>query len=927
MLTWLPGAGQAVFCGGLTLAATPVLAQSNDHIFPAAAAAKPYIDFDNRGFLVKGKRTFIVSAGLEYARIPRALWEDRLLRLKRDGFNCVEVYTFWNAHEPREGVFDFSGDHDLNAFLQLVKELGLYAIVRVGPYYCAEWDNGGYPLWLRFKEGVRVRVPNEPFEKYVGLFFDHLFPIVAANQINHGGAVILVQLENEHPKGWGTSMPDAYFHFLQDKALALGLEVPYFFSGLHHGNDPAGDALSLDDANRPNPWFSTEFWSVWYDGYGSTEKEARIFERRTWNIIAHGGNGYNFYMAHGGSNFAYTNNNEDAASYDYGAAVGQGGDLRPIYYAFKRQALFARAFQDILENSVAGTDPSVRQSPAGSIHFIDSAFLPIVSHFTLEPGIVLERNTARILTILRRRHEATLVVYGNPGDRDTLLFAGKPALPFLIPDGKTPDEHRLVSGDYRIRVLVMSQALADRTWVVDSSLICGPRYVGEVTNNSITTESPLTEPDAWPIRIYTEGKVRVVNPATPSPPATPDVIHLTEWRHADGTPSADDRSWVFSEYPHQMGADGDLTADAWYRTTVRVDTPGVYTLRVQGSDRATAFADGVWAGPVSIKDGEIPFDLTKGPHVLSIFTAHDGRDKLVSYLGPIDSSDRKGLFGKAVLVKGGPSTRTLDGWRVQLAQSKDDLRNGPPTAGSWQPYKIGDDAFDKKVGFGWFQATLPDPAPGARQMEIHFASVDENATVFVNGHRMLHHDGWNAPFDVLINRVDTFSRPLVLTVFVENYSNEGGIDQPVRADALASPVAVKGWRMRGGPGEPKNWIDGPGDSTQGPLWSKTVFDIPTVPVGTVYRVIPRNLGHGSIWVNGHNLGRYPEKIPVNGLYIPECWLKPGENTLVIYDEDGKNARAVTVEKETTASRTTTVTSFYEYTNRTHRQHSPAAGAH
>jgi len=53
----------------LTLAALPA-ARANDHIFPPAASAKPFVDFDRRGFLIRGKRTFLVSAGMEYARVP-----------------------------------------------------------------------------------------------------------------------------------------------------------------------------------------------------------------------------------------------------------------------------------------------------------------------------------------------------------------------------------------------------------------------------------------------------------------------------------------------------------------------------------------------------------------------------------------------------------------------------------------------------------------------------------------------------------------------------------------------------------------------------------------------------------------------------------------------------------------------------------------
>src|SRR5882757_8046820 len=175
---------------------------SNDHIFSAAARAKPFIDFDAKGFLVGGKRTFLVSAGMEYARVPHELWEDRLLRLKRAGFNCIEIYTFWNFHEPREGQFDFTGNHDLDAFLKLIKQLNMYAIPRVGPYYCAEWDFGGYPIWLHFKNNMVVRGPNAEFEKYVDRFFDKLIPIVSNNQVNHGGSVVLVQLENEHSAAW-----------------------------------------------------------------------------------------------------------------------------------------------------------------------------------------------------------------------------------------------------------------------------------------------------------------------------------------------------------------------------------------------------------------------------------------------------------------------------------------------------------------------------------------------------------------------------------------------------------------------------------------------------------------------------------------------------------------------------------------------------
>ncbi len=521
-----------VLLGLLLLGAAVPIAHADDGIFPPAPTAAPFINFDGRGFLVNGKRTFIASGGMEYARVPHQLWRDRLLRMKRAGLNCVEVYTFWNFHEPQKGQFNFTGDGDLDAFLKTVKSLGMYAICRVGPYYCAEWDSGGYPVWLRFEPGVRVRENNPQFLADVDSFWDKLITIVAANQIHRGGSVILVQLENEDPQGWGKEMPNSYFTHLRDKAVALGLQVPYFFSGLHHGGDPAGDN-PWSSQGRTNPWFTTEFWSVWYDKYGENDGDVAAFDRRTWNVIADGGNGYNYYMIHGGTNFAYWNDDEDAASYDYGAAIGQAGDLRPLYYRFKRAALFAQSFASVLEDSDnvtdafkgAATDASLhlraRKSPAGTILFLtntgnapvktqvkeadgslfpsagtltvgSSQTLPIVRDYTLMPGVTLERSTP-LLGILPQGNITTLIAYGMRGDVSELRFrlsgtvTGKSVLMTLKgnqltvqdPIGESIDTDSFKVNGHTIRILTMPTSTSDHTWFVENSVIVGPEYVGD----------------------------------------------------------------------------------------------------------------------------------------------------------------------------------------------------------------------------------------------------------------------------------------------------------------------------------------------------------------------------------------------------------------------------------------------------------------
>ena len=427
-------------------------------MFPPADAAKPFINYDGRGFLVNGKRTFIASGSLHYSRLPRALWHDVLLRMKRLGFNTVQTYAFWNFHEPEEGKWDFSGDKDLDAFLKEAKKVGLYAVVRVGPYVCAEWDSGGYPVWLRYKPDLRVREDNPAFLAAMDTWLEHVMPIVTQNQIHKGGNVIMVQLENEHPLGWGTEMPNGYFRHLREKSLALGLEVPYFFSGLHHGSDPAGNK-SWDSVGRENPWYTTEFWPGWYDLYGPlTPERQRFFARGQAKIVAYGGNGYNFYMLYGGTNFAQWNNNEDASCYDYAGAIGQAGDLRPIATQFKRVNWFAQSFPDILENSVNAlkkTDGNIlqngvhftgRDSAAGKITFYDNDYqcqtqriqstnaepgeiVPFMSNAKLTPEFTLTIGEAHLVGKFTQGNITTLVIRGEAGkETATLQFhVDKPA--------------------------------------------------------------------------------------------------------------------------------------------------------------------------------------------------------------------------------------------------------------------------------------------------------------------------------------------------------------------------------------------------------------------------------------------------------------------------------------------------------------------
>ncbi len=957
----------------LLVGLTAKIARADDGIFPPAPAAAPYINFDGRGFLLNGQRTFIASGGMEYCRVPRALWRDRLLRLKRAGFNCVEIYNMWNFHEPKKGQFDFAGDHDLDALLKLVRAMDLYAIVRVGPYVCAEWDSGGYPVWLRFEPGVRVREDNPQFEAAVDRYWERLIPIVAANQINHGGAVILVQLENEHPQGWGKEMPNVYFTHLRDKAVSLGLQVPYFFSGLHHGSDPAGNR-PWSSAGRTNPWFTTEFWSVWYDRYGQTQADVDTYDRRMWKVLAYGGNGLNFYMLHGGTNFASWNDDEDASSYDYGAAIGQAGDLRPTFYRFKRAALFARSFASVLEDSDNATDTyagaatdanirvTARKAPAGTILFLDNngreavktqvkeadgtlfpvsgpltvapgQILPVVRDYALMPGVTLERSTP-LLGIMKQGTMTTLVAYGPPGDTAEMRF--RLLGPVINTHGFKRDGDRLTLqrviepdsmnwsafhvGTQTIRILTLGTTLADKTWFVGDNILVGQDYIGEeATANGkfrVTAESKAGLPrPGW---VYGPGSVAPQGLfPMPMPAAFPAAPALSAWRMRPGdgeaAPSYSDTAWKATADPLPMGADGDYGAYAWYRTTVTAPKAGTYLLQAaKAGDWLSVFVNGRHAVSGAARR-PVSLSLPAGPSRVAVLTAHYGRPKLFGFLGPISTVDIKGLAGPVVLAAGGSQGQAITAWRVKNDNAPD--RANPPTdatGAGWRDAQIGADVFSRRRGFAWYRTTLPALLnAGGVHRRLHFEDVDDNAAVYLNGKQVGTHEGYGQPFDVALDSAWREGGSNELAVLVENTAGTGGLGGAVSLEMVAAgdETPVQGWRMRGGvdyPASGARWTAVTGGTPDGaPAFYRATFD--TTPPGKtgphpILRVTTPGLSRGFLWLNGHNLGRYPEKIPVDGLYLPEPWQKPGRNELVIFDEEGHSTAQVKVTVEQAASR-------------------------
>ena len=94
---------------------------------------------NDTAFLLDGKPFQIISGEMHYPRVPRAAWRQRMRMAKAMGINTIGTYVFWNLQEPQRGVFDFSGNNDIAAFVRTAQEEGLWVLLRPSPYVCAEW--------------------------------------------------------------------------------------------------------------------------------------------------------------------------------------------------------------------------------------------------------------------------------------------------------------------------------------------------------------------------------------------------------------------------------------------------------------------------------------------------------------------------------------------------------------------------------------------------------------------------------------------------------------------------------------------------------------------------------------------------------------------------------------------------------------------
>lgn len=301
----------------------------------------------------------IISGAMHYFRVVPAYWRDRLLKLRAMGCNTVETYVPWNLHEPQKGALRFGGGLDLRAFLETAQAVGLYAIVRPSPFICAEWEFGGLPAWLLAGEDMPLRSSQGPFLSHVADYYRRLFQEITPMQVDNGGNVILMQVENEFG-AWGESDPD-YLARMADLMRENGAVVPFITSDnlennsldrgamdgalatVNFGSGAAEKLEILRPYAKGGPLMVTEFWDGWFDAWGDKAHHtaAPTTNAADLDVILSKGS-VNIYMFHGGTNFGFMNGSNyydrltpDVTSYDYDAPLTEDGWATPKYQAFR----------------------------------------------------------------------------------------------------------------------------------------------------------------------------------------------------------------------------------------------------------------------------------------------------------------------------------------------------------------------------------------------------------------------------------------------------------------------------------------------------------------------------------------------------------------------------------------------------------------
>jgi beta-galactosidase len=171
------------------------------------------IRIESNGLYLEGRQIPLYAGSVHYWRHAPEVWRTVLERIKELGFEVVSLPVPWGLHESGPGMFDFGEKNpqkELPKFIDLCRDLGLKAIVRIGPIVDEDMPYAGIPLrvirnpavWAQTSTGAPaissrfsppVAIPSYASEKFLqeeGKFLDQLIPILTPRLFPDGPVVL-----------------------------------------------------------------------------------------------------------------------------------------------------------------------------------------------------------------------------------------------------------------------------------------------------------------------------------------------------------------------------------------------------------------------------------------------------------------------------------------------------------------------------------------------------------------------------------------------------------------------------------------------------------------------------------------------------------------------------------------------------------------
>ncbi len=206
------------------------------------------------------------------------------------------------------------------------------------------------------------------------------------------------------------------------------------------------------------------------------------------------------------------------------------------------------------------------------------------------------------------------------------------------------------------------------------------------------------------------------------------------------------------------------------------------------------------------------------------------------------------------------------------------------------------EAFDQGWGTILYRTTLQEPVENGTTMKI--TEVHDWAQVFADGKLLARLDRRRGEFALQLpvlkkgTRIDILVEAMGRVNFDESIHDRKGITEKVELVRGKQSAELKNWTVYSFPVDysfvqDKRYKNGTAQTM--PAYYRTTFRLDKV--GDTFLDMS-TWGKGMVWVNGLAIGRFWEIGPQQTLFMPGCWLKEGENEIIVLDLKGPEKASI-----------------------------------